>query len=151
MNTLHIVRLPPRANVPTQRTRRTNTFASARATRKRLSTKFFDHFFYFMDIILYRVVGLIILACEWALYIDCIVLHFMYRPTCIKVYCVILVLSADAMHTVPDVTSRPLYTDHINRTVNDVSISRRRLSCVCACVSLGSHVTDDDTVNMAAR
>jgi len=33
MNALHIVRLSPRANVPAQRTPRTNTFADARGDK----------------------------------------------------------------------------------------------------------------------
>jgi len=33
MSALRIVRLPPRANVPAQRTRRTNAFAAARGNK----------------------------------------------------------------------------------------------------------------------
>jgi len=45
MNALRIVRLPPRANVPAQRTRRTNAFAPRGVTRRRygLLPNYFRH------------------------------------------------------------------------------------------------------------
>ena len=48
-NTLCIVRLPPRANVPAQRTRRSNAFAAG-VTRQRcgLLSDYFGHLLYFL-------------------------------------------------------------------------------------------------------